>query len=58
MIEDHKPHNDPLNMSPAAREEEPDAAEVWGKRVGRTLGVAFAIFLVWQLLSTYVFKSV
>ncbi len=57
MIEDHKPHNDPLNTAPAARDEPQDAAEIWGKRVGRILGVAFAIFLVWQLLTTYVFKS-
>ncbi|MET0605973.1 MAG: hypothetical protein ABWZ80_05925 [Beijerinckiaceae bacterium] len=57
MIEDHKPHNDPLNVAPPAHDE-PDAAEIWGKRVGRTLGVMFALFLIWQLLTTYVFKSV
>ena len=38
-------------------QEPPDAAEIWGKRVGRALGVAFAIFLIWRLLSAYVFKQ-
>ena len=56
MIEDHKPNNDPLKTG-ATRDEPPDAAEIWGKRVGRALGVAFALFLIWQLLTNYVFKA-
>ncbi|MEM1200506.1 MAG: hypothetical protein AAGI06_14485 [Pseudomonadota bacterium] len=36
--------------------EEEDFAEVWGKRIGRGLGIAFALFLVVYLLNTYVFK--
>ena len=39
---------------PAADEE--DYAEVWGKRIGRGLGIAFALFLIVYLLNTYVFK--
>jgi hypothetical protein len=31
----------------------PDAVEVWGRRVGKTLGWAFAAFLVFQLIRTY-----
>ncbi|MEM7424752.1 MAG: hypothetical protein AAF441_01560 [Pseudomonadota bacterium] len=38
----------------ATREEE-DFAEVWGTRIGRGLGVAFAIFLLVYLFRTYVF---
>ena len=30
--------------------------EVWGPRVGRALGYAFALYLLWHLLSTYVLK--
>ena len=56
MIEDHKTTNDPLK-SGGPVEEPADAAEVWGKRVGRALGLVFAIFLIWQLLTNYVFKS-
>ena len=36
--------------------EEEDYAEVWGKRIGRGLGIAFALFLIVYLLNTYVFK--
>lgn len=57
MIEDHKTKNNPLDQTPVAEDEPPDAAEIWGRRIGRILGFAFAIFLVWQLLTTYVFKS-
>ena len=32
-----------------------DWPEVWGPRVGRALGYAFALYLLWHLLSTYVF---
>ncbi len=35
---------------------EEDYAEVWGKRIGRGLGIAFALFLIVYLLNTYVFK--
>jgi len=30
-----------------------DAAEVWGRRVGRGLSVVFVIFLIWWLAKTY-----
>ena len=33
-----------------------DWPEVWGPRVGRALGYAFALYLLWHLLSTYVLK--
>ncbi len=33
-----------------------DWPEVWGPRVGRALGYAFALYLLWRLLSTYVLK--
>ena len=38
-----------------ARGEEEDFAEVWGQRIGRGLGIAFAIFLLVYLLNTYIF---
>ncbi len=34
-----------------------DWAEVWGTRIGRTLGAVFAIFLLAYLLQTYVFNG-
>jgi len=34
-----------------------DWPEVWGPRVGRALGYAFALYLLWHLLSTYVFRQ-
>ena len=37
--------------------DERDPAELWGKRIGRGLGFAFALYLIWHLLSTYVFKT-
>ncbi len=30
-----------------------DAAELWGRRVGRGLSVVFVIFLIWWLAKTY-----
>ena len=33
-----------------------DPIELWGRRIGRTLGYAFALYLIWHLLSTYVLK--
>ena len=30
-----------------------DRIEVWGRRIGRGLGVVFAVFLVWWLAVTY-----
>ncbi len=33
-----------------------DFAEVWGKRIGRGLGIAFALFLVVYLFGKYVLK--
>jgi len=38
----------------AADKEEDDRIEVWGTRIGRTLGLLFAIGLVIYLLVTYV----
>ncbi len=38
----------------APREEFDDWPERWGPRVGRALGYAFAAWLLWHLLSTYV----
>ena len=35
-------------------EQEEDFAEVWGKRIGRGMGIVFALFLVVYLLNTYV----
>ena len=41
----------------AYEEDEPqDWPEVWGPRVGRALGYAFALYLLWHLLTTYVMK--
>jgi hypothetical protein len=56
MLEDHRTTNDPLDPKRAPPDEPPDAAEIWGKRIGRGLGFLFALFLIWQLLTTYVFK--
>ena len=44
---------------PGGRDEEQpqDWPEVWGPRVGRALGYAFALYLLWELLSTYVFRQ-
>ena len=36
--------------------QEEDFAEVWGKRIGRGLGIAFALFLIVYLLGKYVLK--
>ncbi len=36
--------------------QEEDFAEVWGKRIGRGLGLAFALYLIVYLLNTYVLK--
>ncbi len=33
-----------------------DPIEIWGRRIGRGLGYAFALYLIWHLLSTYVLK--
>ena len=41
---------------PSGATDEEDFAEVWGKRIGRTLGIGFAIFLIAYLFNTYVFK--
>jgi hypothetical protein len=35
------------------RGQEADAIERWGRIVGRTLGWAAALFLAWQLFSTF-----
>ncbi len=41
---------------PHERAAEDDWTEVWGRRIGRSLGYAFALYLIWHLLSTYVLK--
>ncbi|MGI9483851.1 MAG: hypothetical protein ACR2OR_16000 [Hyphomicrobiales bacterium] len=33
-----------------------DPIEIWGKRIGRSLGFIFAAYLIYHLLTTYVFK--
>lgn len=33
-----------------------DPIELWGRRIGRTLGYAFALYLIWHIMSTYVFR--
>lgn len=33
-----------------------DPIEIWGKRIGRSLGYLFAIYLIYYLATTYVFK--
>ncbi len=43
-------------MHPHAGGEPEDAVELWGRRIGRGLGYAFALYLIWHLLSTYVLK--
>ena len=46
----------------AETDERPEAEEphgwpeIWGPRVGRALGYAFALYLLWRLLSTYVLR--
>ncbi len=37
------------------QEDEEDFAEIWGKRIGRGLGICFAIFLLVYLMNEYVF---
>ncbi|MEO0496213.1 MAG: hypothetical protein AAF141_02425 [Pseudomonadota bacterium] len=39
------------HMLGADAHDQDDRAEVWGRRVGRTLGVAFAAYLVWWLVT-------
>ncbi len=39
-----------------AGDEPEDYAEVWGKRIGRGLGIAFALFLIVYLFGKYVLK--
>ena len=36
---------------------EEDAIEIWGRRIGRGLGLLFALYLVWHLLTTYILTS-
>ena len=47
---------EPLRDGGTSEEEFNDWPEVWGARVGRALGYAFALYLLWRLLSTYVLK--
>jgi len=39
----------------AARDQ--DWIEVWGRRIGITLGVVAALYVLWDLLTTYVFTT-
>lgn len=36
--------------------DENDPIEIWGKRLGRIIGYAFALYLIWHLVTTYVLK--
>lgn len=41
-----------------AQDKEGDSwAEIWGTRIGRTLGMIFFVFLVLYLMKTYVFDG-
>ncbi len=42
--------------SGAGASEKDDPIEIWGRRIGRTLGFAFAGYLIWHLLTTYILK--
>ena len=33
-----------------------DPVEIWGKRIGRGLGFAFAAYLIYHLIVTYIIK--
>ena len=55
MIEDHRTTQDPLQPHRPV-DEKPDAAEIWGKRIGRALGLLFALYLIYALLTNYVWK--
>ena len=46
----------PAEEAGAPQEEFNDWPEKWGPRVGRALGYAFALYLIWHLLTTYVLK--
>jgi len=35
---------------------ENDPIDLWGKRIGRVIGYAIVIILIWQLTTTYFFK--
>ena len=39
--------------TPDTRDGEYDWAEVWGSRIGRTLGVLFAAYLVYYLITHF-----
>lgn len=56
MLEDHRTTQDPLKPHAPPVEEQQDAAEIWGKRIGRTLGFLFALYLIYSLLTNYVWK--
>lgn len=56
MLEDHRTTQDPLKPHAPPADEQQDAAEIWGKRIGRTLGFAFALYLIYALLVNYVWK--
>ncbi len=40
----------------AGHSEKDDAAEIWGKRIGRGLGAIAFVFLAWHVLTTYILK--
>ena len=41
---------------PAEKDPHDDNIELWGKRIGRGLGAAFVLYLIWHLVTTYVLK--
>ena len=47
MAEADKDRGDKVKSEPA------DGVEIWGRRIGRTLGWAFAAFLLFQLVRAY-----
>lgn len=42
---------------PTASSDDDERIVLWGKRIGRSLGVAVALFLVWKLVEGYLLAS-
>ncbi len=42
-------------LSKTNQDDDDDRIEIWGRRIGRGLGICFAIFLLAHLLTKYVF---
>lgn len=49
-----RPRPGDVNYDPSSDPNDP--IEIWGKRIGRSLGYLFAAYLIYHLLTTYVFK--